>query len=584
MKTKNQLPQLGLRSELFIIFFLILWVQFGTLKAQTIENIQSEVKQRLDNPFQLSGNLGLSLGVYQSYGISARRDNFSYLFTGNVTASLLGIAIPLDGNFSQLEENFLQPFNQIGISPKYKWVKGHLGYRNMSFSPLTLDNHTFLGAGLEIEPPIKSKKIGLRISGMYGRFRRPVAAVDAQKEDALPVYRRMGYGFKTGVFSKKEAANYLDFILFRGYDDVNSIQQPFGNNAVKPEDNLVLGVSGQYKLFNALTLKADWATSAFTRDQRAEKAVESLGVFSKLEGIFTPRISTQANQSLKADLSYKISTHSIGLKYNYIASDYRTLGTYFFQNDIEDITLNASTALKEGKIMLSGSLGLQRNNLDEKSQNESKRVIGSLNYSHVINSQLNIYASYTNFSSSLLVVKEELSDSLNFFQVTTGYNLGSTYNMGTKDRRQSLSANFSYQVANSRDEYSVSDISTEFFTGNLFYNLYMKPKELGFNATVNYTRSISQENTSTIIGPGFGVIKKYPKKGIKARYFLSYRNNFLGGSSSFGVLQNRLGVEYNMTKRQKISFKMSHLYKIDGIDSDKSYSEIQGMTSYRLSF
>jgi hypothetical protein len=238
MKKNNQLHQrikFKLTIKVSIIFCLILWIQIGSLKAQAIENLESEINQRLENPFKLSGNLGLSLGVYQSYGISARRDNFSYLFTGNVNASLLGIAIPLDANFSQLEENFLQPFNQVGISPKYKWVKAHLGYRNMTFSPLTLAGHTFLGAGLEIEPPLKSKKIGLRISGMYGRFRRPVAAVDAQREGALPAYRRMGYGFKAGIVGKKEAANYLDFILFRGYDEVNSIQQPFGNDAVKPD-------------------------------------------------------------------------------------------------------------------------------------------------------------------------------------------------------------------------------------------------------------------------------------------------------------------------------------------------------------
>lgn len=444
---------------------------------EQIEDIKEDINKRLEKPFSISGSIGINFGLYESFGIPARRDNFSYLFLANMNLNLLGMGIdvPLDGNFSQLESSLLQPFNQIGISPRYKWITAHLGYRNMTFSPLTLNGHTFLGIGLDLAPPIKSEKLTFRLSTMYGQLRRPITPLAALEGNVQPVYRRMGYGVKVGVAGKKKAANYIDLIVFKGYDELNSIQQPLGNDAVKPEDNLVLGASGQYQLFKGLTLKADWAISALTQDSRSEITEEDVPIFSSVKGVFTPRISTQVNQSVKSALSYSL-TYNLSLKYNRIAPDYRTLGSYFFQNDLEEYTFNAGALFKEGKTSVNGSIGFQENNLNGELENRSKRVIGSVNVNQVVSPKLNVYATYSNFSSSLLVVKEELSDSLDFYQVTTGYTIGANYNIGTKERQQSISGNLSYQTANSRDEYSVSDITTEFITGGLFYNWFIKKK------------------------------------------------------------------------------------------------------------
>jgi hypothetical protein len=197
---------------------------------------------------------------------------------------------------------------------------------------------------------------------------------------------------------------------------------------------------------------------------------------------------------------------------------------------------------------------------------------------------LNVYATYSNFSSSLLVVKEELSDSLDFYQVTTGYTIGANYNIGTKERQQSISGNLSYQTANSRDEYSVSDITTEFITGGLFYNWFIKKKNIGLNAAINYTRSNSQDMISTIVGPGISLIKKFPDKKISLKYYLSYRTNFQEGDPIFNILQNRIGADYKITKHHILGLKLRHLYKIDTVDSEKTYSEIQGVMTYRFVF
>lgn len=567
------------------LFWAIVLANCGQLQAQTVEQVQTEVQERIAHPLQINGNIGLTLGYYESFGIAARRDRYSYLLNGNLNPRLFGIDCPINGNFSQLEANFLQPFNQFGVSPQYKWAKGHLGYRNMVFSPLTLNGHTFLGAGVELTPPIKSRFIELRIGAMYGRLRRPVEPVDVVGKQADPAFRRMGYALKLGVGGKKQAANYLDFILFKGRDVESSIEAPVSNGAVTPAENLVLGISGQYQLWRSLTLRADWASSAFTRDIRNEEAIkDNSGFYGKLGSFFAPRISTLTNQSVMTALEYQFSKSSVGLKYNRIAPDYVSMGSYYFQNDLEDVTINANTSLKEGKIMLGGSLGFQRNNLDNKLNNESKRVIGSVNYNQAINDRLNFNASYSNYSSTLLVTKQELSDSLNLFQVSTNYSLGGNYIFGTAEKKQTLSLNLSYQNANARDEYEIVDQTTDFYNAGLFYNIQFGKRNMGLTSSVNVTRSVTEGIESTVIGPGIGVNKSFLDKKLRARYFTTYRNSILNGSSNFGVLQNRFTVDYEVIKRHRLSLTLSHLHKVDYISSDKSYSEIQGLMGYQFSF
>ncbi len=573
------------RKLIHLLFTAIVLANCGHLQAQTVEQLQETVQERISHPLQINGNIGLTLGYYESFGIAARRDRYSYLLNGNLNPRLFGIDCPINGNFSQLEANFLQPFNQFGVSPQYKWATGHLGYRNLTFSPLTLNGHTFLGAGVELTPPTKFRFFDLRISAMYGRLRRPIEPVDVIDREALPSYRRMGYGLKLGIVGKTKAVNYLDFILFRGYDVIGSIEAPFGNDAVKPLDNLVLGVSGQYQLWKSLTFHADWASSALTRDRRSELAdSDNNGFYGKLGGLFTPRISTQTNQSIKSSLEYQFSTYNIGLKYNRIAPDFTSLGSYFFQNDLEDVTVNASASLQEGKAMVSGSLGFQRNNLDNKLNNQSKRVIGSVNYSQNVGEKLNFNASYSNYSSTLLVTKQELSDSLNLFQVSTSYGVVTNYNFGSDEKKQSLSLNLNYQNANARDEYRITDQNTDFYNASFFYSVFYKKSNTGLNGAINVTRSITEGNESLIIGPGVGANKSFLDKKLRARYFLSYRNSYLNGSSSFGVLQNRFSIDYSILKHHRINFTLSHLYKVDYINSDKSYSEIQGLMGYQFSF
>ena len=196
------------------IRFLGLFVLFlfpGILFSQDIGNISKQ------KPFTFHGSIGLDLMAYAVDGIPARQLPFSWLLSANATASIYGIEFPFSFVFSDQQRSYAQPFNQFGISPRYKWITVHLGYRNVTFSNFTLAGHTFLGYGIELNPGI------FRFGFIYGRFDRKTATSPVFETDSLPHYKRKGFAVKLGVGSEK---NFFDLIFLRIRDDSSSIPKP----------------------------------------------------------------------------------------------------------------------------------------------------------------------------------------------------------------------------------------------------------------------------------------------------------------------------------------------------------------------
>lgn len=110
--------------------FLLLVILFLAVSALRAQDEGPDWK----HPIQVSGGLNATTGFYTAFGAPSRRPPFTYGLNANLNFKVLGmIDVPFSASFSQQQSNFTQPFNQYGISPKYKWVTAHIGYRNMTF-------------------------------------------------------------------------------------------------------------------------------------------------------------------------------------------------------------------------------------------------------------------------------------------------------------------------------------------------------------------------------------------------------------------------------------------------------------------
>ena len=162
------------------------------------------------------------------------------------------------------------------------------------------------------------------------------------------------------------------------------------------------------------------------------------------------------------------------------------MGSYFFNNDIEHITFNQSLALLKNKLMMRGSLGLQRDNLNKQKENSAKRVIGSFSANLNIDQHWGIDAFYNNYSNSQRAYKQSLTDTLRVFQVNRTISLMPRYLKATEKMSHMVMLNLSLTSLDDRNKLTSDMTDTDTWNAMLMYNLGLIPIRANLSTGLNY--------------------------------------------------------------------------------------------------
>ena len=305
------------------------------------------------------------------YDGTANRQPFTYFLSGNLNFNIAGLYnIPLSFTYSNQDFNFQNPFkfNRFSFHPSYKWATAHLGDVSMTFSPYTLSGHQFTGGGFELNPEGK-----FQISAMYGRLLR-ATEYNEEEPRGITTYRRIGYGVETAYdfdFMK------LGLILFKANDDINSLQNPFPIElGLSPKDNAVVSFESEFRVFDKAEFRIEYAISGVTEDTRLTDSRPRNGLLSFL---IDENSSTNYYNALNASFNYPAGNGTIGAGYERIDPDYRTLGAYYFNNDLENITINASQSIFNNTLNLSVNAGVQQDNLNNAKTADQQRIVTAIN-------------------------------------------------------------------------------------------------------------------------------------------------------------------------------------------------------------
>jgi hypothetical protein len=550
------------------------------ISAQDLESIGKE------RPPTLSGGISANQIFYTASGIESRRDPYSYFLTGNINFGLYGWNVPLSFSLSNQNASFQQPFNQYSLHPTYKWITGHLGYTSMNFSPYTLSGHIFNGAGVDLTPTAKWK-----ISAMYGRLQKPVEP-DSLNEQTQPAFRRMGYGLKVNYGDIKK---FAEIIVFRARDEAGSIAYIPEEENILPQENLVFGLAGGYTFFERLQIRAEWASTAISQDTRAEESKAPMP-FNSVGSIFTPRLSSSYYQAIKSSLNYEGLGYVVGLGYERIDPEYRTLGAYYFNNDLENITVNGATALAGGKVNVSATVGTQRDNLDKSKISTMRRWVSALTVGFVPNENLNLSANYSNFQTFTNIRSQfadinqltpyDNLDTLNFTQIAQNASMNVNYMFsGSKEKRKSLSANLSVMKSADRQ----GDIEQN--TGNIFYNLNsaysvsLIPRNFTISAAFNYSLNKALDTRSTTLGPSISVSKSLLDKKLRLSGSCSGNDTYNEGSLANRVISIRFNSAYTILQKHNLNLGMVALNRNLRKESGSSeFTEFTATLAYSYSF
>ena len=518
---------------------------------------------------KVNGGLAFNTITYFSQGLAnPSREPFTWFASGNVNISILDVSLPFTYTYSNHGGKYTQPFNRTSFNPKYKWVSSQIGLTSMSFSPYTLTGHLFLGAGVDLTPG------KWKVSVMAGRLNKAIEYNSLDDNTNNIVYGRFGYGLKCGYENKGYGGS---IIVFKAKDDESSLPFIPLNSVVKPQDNFVVSLQGKAKITQKLFIEAEYALSGLTQNTRVETASENQNF---VNSIISGNSTTDFFQAYKSSLKYQLKWMSLAFNYEHIDPGYKTLGGYYFNNDLNNYTFAPTFNLLKKKLNLGANTGFQRNNLGGDKAATSTRWVGSVNASYVPNAKIMFNGSYSNFST---FTKNRpatdpfyfaAADTMNFFQLTQSSSAMTSYNFGKGENKNVIQLMYNYQEStnlsgNINDagafgtgvQTTLQGVPTKIHAGNLAYSKQFKPIAATLTFATNLNQSHALDQTNTFIGPTVNFQKSlFAKKSslaLGSTYNRQYNNNVLTNN----VFNHRVSFNYSPKFENedlgKITFSMN---------------------------
>lgn len=593
-KFKSNLNFCNIFTLLYFLFSINIFSQISN--DSTSNENESKIKKIAKNELKqvkITGGINANSTLYfvESTGNSQppRRDPFFGVVSGNITLKYRELSLPFSVSLSTQNANFTrpQPFNQFGVSPKYKFITLHLGYRSMNLSEFSLAGNLFLGAGFEFN----HEKFPIKVSALVGRFAKAYTRNDQGLLKNYPSFERFGFGAKI-MYEKNKSS--IGLVLFRAADNPNSVSQAdleylaSKGQTIKPAENLVVGLVTKLPINKIVSISAEYTLSALNPDiKQREVLVNDYSYINNIGGLFTPRASSRFNSAFSGSIELSLKIVKLNGTYRRIGSDYQTLGSTFLNNDFEDITAGVSWAMFNNKVNMSTNGGIQRNNLSELQLSTLLRIIGSVSATYAASKKLNFNTNYSNFNSSTQLTpfvfnatNDLKPDSLLYLQLTHSAGVGGNYLIGSEKNKSNLFSNITFQNASDNKK-----VSTLFYNINTGYSTKLPEKKVDISTSINFSSNISQQNRLINIGPVLTISKPIINEKIKITFNTSYQTSINNGKINGGIFNNRLSATYNFKKKHNFTFDVVFLMrKQTQNNQDRSFREIRFGLNYGWSF
>ncbi len=531
----------------------------------------SSMAQTVDpsaDPVRITGALGGTLSGYHMDGISARQQPLGYSLSGTLNLSLYGWSLPFSVAISRQGSTFSQPFTRFGVSPEYKWVKLHAGHRNMRFSEFTLNNITFLGGGVELRPKT------FRFSAMYGML-QPAQRADENRY-GVAQYKRMGYGAMLGLGKK----NTFDLTYFRAVDDVTSLPALDSLQRVTPQASTTFGFHTRVQFAKErFVLDADLTMGGYTRDLNAPRMETTIHSENPVLGdLGINNASTLAGAGV-VGLDYVKKKFTMGVQYRLVQPGFRTLGANYLLSDVEQITLRTAFPLAKEKLYVSGSYGLQRNNLGDRRFASTARNIGSANVVYRPSTRVSFNINYANFSIYQTLLLDTLfADSVLVDQVNHQVNVSTLYQYGNTKHQHSWNLMTGYQELSDRSD-GPNNMDNRLVNLNLQYQLRWLASRWGLVLGTNYNDYSALLTTNERYGATVGGTRMLKGEKVMLRLTHTWNRSRLVDRTD-DIHSTNFSMNYRLSTKHSIMLSAGNIHR-QGL---QAFNETRGTVGYRMRF
>ncbi|RYD52638.1 MAG: hypothetical protein EOP52_00370 [Sphingobacteriales bacterium] len=517
----------------FVRMLLLLLGSTGSSRAQDLSQIGQA------KPFAISGSIGVEGTVNGQSGASPVPPLNSYGLNANVNMSVYGWNVPLSVAYYNRNLSYSQPFQRYGLSPTYKWITLHAGWRSVAFSPLVFSGVNFLGGGIELNPG------KFRFGVVYGQFNKALAEDTSRNRlsdfgtYSYPAYRRTGYGVKLGFGTQK---SFVDLVFFRATDDTNSIARPVLDRRIRPQQNTAGSLIYQQTMGRHLVFRLNTAVSVYNYDMQADTIPGSLiGNGSGFKEVQPVLLSTQVGYAGDASLAYKSRQIDVRATVRQLSPFYQSMGIYSRLQDLREIWIEGAYRSKNNKFFGNASFNTDHNNIAQTKIATTTRYGVLLNGNYEVNTKLGFNAGYTYNGYTQVKQFSGLPDTLLSTNSLHNLNAGAHYTTINAYATNNVLVSGGYQTgAASGLNLDANSYQNYFLTLNEAYMVLQS--KLGINGGLNFFGTSGYGTSAYSLGGNAGVSKAFFKDRLTAGVNGGYFRNFSpSGNSSSATAAAQLG-------------------------------------------
>ena len=580
-----------MRSGKFLLLFVSVMFQLS-LSGQDLETISKE------KPFTIHGGVGL---------------NYSHIFTNdsnripmpmfwnvnvNLNMTVYGISIPLSAVLTNGKFNFQHSFNQFGLSPKYKWITLHGGYRQYSYSPFSVSGQTFLGGGIELRPWLmrlgffigRLRKAAVLDTTLYsqtipGSYPLNVTSINGSNYySQAPGFSRWGWGIKLGMGKEN---NWVDLVFFKARDRKASITDSLSRTVIKPEENVVLGLNSFQKIGKYVTLGFDAAASVYTYNTEMDsipmdKDIPLAGFLSLLTPInYTSQL--QWAGSLSLGLNFK--NFRMQNQYRRVEPYYKSMGITSTYSDIELASTQITWSLLKQKLRFSNMIQFQHDNLNKYKQLTSDRLMFGATASLNLKNTWGMDLSYNNFTMWQQKTDARVPDSIKVSQKSHTVTLVPRYIFVKTGYTDVLSLVCSFTDMNSGREQEKAKNHVNNFYATLNNTLVLSKNAWSVNTGLNYNLAKTAFNSLTSFGILAGVAKSFFENSFSLANNNTLLWNVLDGKGNGNTYSIDLTASYLLVKKHNFGCGLNYIYSpANQIYNQTDFSQFRINFSYQYNF
>ncbi len=316
---------------------------------------------------------------------------------------------------------------------------------------------------------------------------------------------------------------------------------------------------------------------------------------------FRANQSSSVHSAYNAKLNYVGKGYTIGGAYEKIDAGYQTYGAYYFNNDIENYTLNTTRTLFKGKVNIGLNGGLQRTNLSSEKLSSMNRYLFACNIQYAISKRVNANFTYSNFQSYTRVrqlsqvensnLPRELNgnpDTLNFVQISQsmgGSVVWGLSNPVNKTIKKTMTFNSNYQTSSDNTSQNGANAGVQFVNTNINYSQQFVPQAFNFGIGINSSYNGSTAGSLILLGPVGNVTKSFFAKKLKVALNCTFSNTLRQGVRTGYVVNSRITCNYTFLKKHSFNSYLTFIHK-DELYSGRrtTFSELTFNSGYSYSF